>query len=192
MSGALRALLAAVLGGALVPAEALAFTPVGTTATYYHPSLHGAVMANGARYNRWDPTIAACNWFPLGTLLKVTLQGTDRYIYVRVQDRGSPRLTLDLSEAGFAQLGRLSEGRIPIWIEVVTAAEAEPSDLADAPPDAPPLATEDEAAEEASLAGSPSDAAAASIPAALLGAVEPSLVFTRPLLLSRIPRLLAR
>jgi rare lipoprotein A len=187
MSGALRVLLAAVLGGILGPAEALAFTPVGTTATYYHPSLHGAVMASGARYNRWDPTIAACNWFPLGTLLKVTRQGTDRYIYVRVQDRGSPRLTLDLSEAGFAQLGHLSEGRIPIWIEVVTAMEAEPSGLADAPPDTPPLAAEDGAAEEALLTGSPSD-----VPETLLGAVEPSLVFTRPLLLSRIPRLLAR
>jgi rare lipoprotein A (peptidoglycan hydrolase) len=99
-------------------------------------------MANGLPYNRWDPMIAANNWYPLGTLLKVTRQGTDRYIYVRVQDRGSRALTLDLSEAGFAQLGGLGEGRIPILLEVVTTVEGQAPRAVDgtaaaaSPPDA--------------------------------------------------------
>jgi rare lipoprotein A (peptidoglycan hydrolase) len=125
MPCATRVLFALVLGAALfAPGQATAAT-TGTTATYYHPSLHGSRMANGLPYNRWDPMIAANNWYPLGTLLKVTRQGTDQYIYVRVQDRGSRALTLDLSEAGFAQLGGLGEGRIPIWLEVVTTIEGQ-------------------------------------------------------------------
>jgi rare lipoprotein A (peptidoglycan hydrolase) len=138
MSHALRMLFALAFGGLmLAPTEALAYNSVGTTATYYHPSLHGSRMANGLPYNRWDPLIAASNWYPLGTLLKVTRQETGNQIYVRVQDRGSPRLTIDLSEAGFSQLGGLPEGRIRVWAEVVTAmaepAPAPPEDAASDP-----------------------------------------------------------
>ena len=114
-----------------------------TTATYYHPSLQGGVMANGERYNRWDPAIAACNWYPLGTLLKVTRRGSDASIYVQIKDRGSAALTLDLTEAGFARLGSLGEGRIPVSIEIITAeslpreVESDPADTA--PPSLPLL-----------------------------------------------------
>ncbi len=136
MSCALRVLLAAVFGGLLLaPVDALAYNSVGTTATYYHPSLHGSVMANGRPYNRWDPMIAASNWYPLDTLLKITRQGREDHIYVRVQDRGSRALTIDLSEAGFARLGGLREGRIPIWAEVVDAiAEPAPAPAEEAAP----------------------------------------------------------
>ena len=144
MSHTLRMLFALVFGGLmLAPTEALAYNSVGTTVTYYHPSLHGSRMANGLPYNRWDPLIAASNWYPLGTLLKVTRQETGSHIYVRVQDRGSPRLTIDLSEAGFSQLGGLPEGRIRVWAEVVTAmAEPAPAPTEDAASD--PAEQEDE------------------------------------------------
>src|SRR4051794_19747734 len=109
----LRAFVLAILGGSLLaPTNAAAVNSVGTTVTYYHPSLHGSVMANGRPYNRWDPLIAASNWYPLGTTLKVTRQSSNNYIFVRVQDRGSRGLTIDLSEAGFSHLGGLGEGRI--------------------------------------------------------------------------------
>ena len=136
MSHGLRMLFVLAIGGLmLAPAEALAYNSLGTTATYYHPSLHGSRMANGLPYNRWDPLIAACNWYPLGTLLKVTRQETGDYIYVRVQDRGSRALTLDLSEAGFARLGGLPEGRIRVWAEIVTAmAEPAPAPAEEAAP----------------------------------------------------------
>jgi rare lipoprotein A (peptidoglycan hydrolase) len=162
MPFAIRVLCALVLGAALfAPTQAFA-SSTGTTATYYHPSLHGLRMANGLPYNRWDPMIAANNWYPLGTLLKVTRQGTDRYIYVRVQDRGSRRLTLDLSEAAFTRLGGLGEGRIPIWLEVVTtiegqeprAVEPAPEESA-APTDENGLAAEEPTDESAPAADHP-------------------------------------
>jgi rare lipoprotein A (peptidoglycan hydrolase) len=168
MSCAIRVLCALVLGVlTFAPAQAFA-SATGTTATYYHPSLNGFRMANGLPYNRWDPMIAANNWYPLGTLLKVTRQGTDKYIYVRVQDRGSRSLTLDLSEAGFAQLGGLGEGRIPIWLEIVTtvegqaprAVEAEPEDAAEATVEAEPEdAAAPAAVEMPTERGAPSDTA---------------------------------
>ena len=120
--------LAVACGAALLaPTDAVAVNPLATTATYYDPSLHGSVMANGQVYDRWNPAIAACNWYPIGTLLRVTHQETGSYIYVRVTDRGSNRLTLDLSEAGFGQLGRLRSGRIPVWVEIVTSTDAQHS-----------------------------------------------------------------
>ncbi len=132
MSYALRVLCAAALGALLfAPAPVHANNTLSTTATYYHPSLHGSRMANGLPYNRWDPMIAACNWYPLGTLLKITRWETGEYIYVRVQDRGSPALTIDLSEAGFSRLGLLREGRIRVIAEVIGGADA-------MPPTAPP------------------------------------------------------
>ena len=95
-------------------------------------------MANGERYNRWDPEIAACNWYPLGTLLKVTRRGTDASLYVQIKDRGSAALTLDLTEAGFARLGYLGEGRIPVSIEIVTPGVLPAAVEWDLPNTAPP------------------------------------------------------
>lgn len=133
MSLVLRVLCFLCLGGVMfAPATVSADGARRTTVTYYHPSLHGFRMANGLPYDRWNASIAATNWYPLGTFLKVTRQGTDEFIFVRVQDRGSPQLTIDLSEAGFGRLGALSEGRIPVWAEVLTAADVLP-----APPAAP-------------------------------------------------------
>jgi rare lipoprotein A (peptidoglycan hydrolase) len=119
-----RAVLA-LLGCTLLlgPGTVDARDSLDTTATYYHPSLHGLPMANGERYDRGNPLIAACNWFPLGTLLKVTRPNTQDFIYVRVQDRGANALTLDLSEAGFTRLGGLGEGRIPVRLEIVRATD---------------------------------------------------------------------
>jgi rare lipoprotein A (peptidoglycan hydrolase) len=152
---------ALVLGGVLLAPADVSASSTGTTATYYHPSLHGLRMANGVAYNRWDPMIAANNWYPLGTLLKVTRQGTDQHIYVRVQDRGSRALTLDLSEAGFTQLGGLREGRIPVWIEIVTTIEGQGPRAVEVQPEESVAAPEEsvEAPEESMAA--PEESAAA-------------------------------
>ncbi len=107
----------AILAG--VGLSGIAQAQTQTTATFYHPSLHGGVMRWGGTYDRWDPTIAASNAYPAGTPLRVTRVGTDRSIQVTVRDTGAPALTLDLSEAGFQLLGSLSEGRIPVVVEVV-------------------------------------------------------------------------
>jgi rare lipoprotein A (peptidoglycan hydrolase) len=120
MACLLRVLYVVFCGVLWLATDVSGLLAVETMATYYHPSLQGGVMANGERYNRWDPEIAACNWYPLGTLLKVTRRGTDASIYVQIKDRGSSALTLDLTEAGFARLGYLGEGRIPVSIEMAT------------------------------------------------------------------------
>lgn len=90
-----------------------------TSVTYYHSSLHGGIMRCGGTYNRWDQTIAASNWYPCGTRLLVTRTSTGESIEVTVRDTGSARLTVDLSEAGFQQLGSLSEGRINVTVDVI-------------------------------------------------------------------------
>jgi len=126
MTAALHVVLAVGFGAALLaPADAVALNTMGTTATYYDPSLHGSVMANGQVYDRWDPAIAASNSYPIGTLLRVTHQETGRHIYVRVADRGSDGLTLDLSEAAFGRLGGTRSGRIPVWVETVIAIDGQ-------------------------------------------------------------------
>lgn len=102
-----------------VAASGIAQAQTTTTATYFHPSLAGNVMRYGGTYDRWDPSIAASNAYPGGTTLRVTRVGTERSILVTVRDTGAPSLTLDLSEAGFQQLGTLAEGRIPVTVEVV-------------------------------------------------------------------------
>jgi rare lipoprotein A (peptidoglycan hydrolase) len=166
MPFAIRVLCALVLGAAVfAPAQAFAST-TGTTATYYHPSLHGLRMANGLPYNRWDPMIAANNWYPLGTLLKVTRQGSDQYIYVRVQDRGSRALTLDLSEAGFTRLGGLREGRIPIWLEIVTTIEGQEPRSVERRPEEATAPTDDIAPDAAEAAPDDAEAAPDDAPAA--------------------------
>ena len=171
MPCAIRVLCGLVLGAALfAPTQTFAST-TGTTATYYHPSLHGLRMANGLPYNRWDPMIAANNWYPLGTLLRVTRQGTNQYIYVRVQDRGSGALTLDLSEAGFARLGGLGEGRIPIWLEVVTSIEGQGPRAVERSPEE---STAPNAAAPADEAEAPADTTAPTDVLPLAPAAEPA------------------
>jgi rare lipoprotein A (peptidoglycan hydrolase) len=107
------------VGSFCVPAPDASAQGVVTTATYYHPSLHGNRMAHGGTYDRFDPTIAASNTYPAFTRLRVTRLATGRSIEVVMRDTGSPRLTLDLSEAGFQQLASLSEGRISVRVEVL-------------------------------------------------------------------------
>lgn len=131
MSLVIRAWLLLATSLLLAPATVDARDMIETTATYYHPSLHGHVMANGERYDRWNPHIAACNWFPIGTLLKVSRLDGDTFVYVRVLDRGSSALTLDLSEAGFRLLGAPHEGRIPVRIEIIRGADDAHAGLSD-------------------------------------------------------------
>lgn len=90
-------------------------------ATYYHPSLAGEVTRSGERYDPSDGSKAASNWYPIGTTLRIMRIDTGRVITVTVNDTGSQRLTVDLSTAGFASLGELTEGRIPVLLEEVRA-----------------------------------------------------------------------
>jgi rare lipoprotein A len=76
-------------------------------------------MADGVPYDMYDPTIAASNMYPLGTMLRVTRRDTGGSVVVKVSDRGAFRapILVDLSHAAFSQLGDTSEGVIPITVE---------------------------------------------------------------------------
>jgi len=89
--------------------------------TYYHPSLHEELMANGEPYDRFNPTMAASPFFPLGTRLRVTRLDTGASIVVTVSDRAPPSgwMWVDLSEAAFQMLAPLSVGRLTVKIEVL-------------------------------------------------------------------------
>ncbi len=126
----------AVAGGPSGTSKSVASHPSGPQAgiaTYYGAFFHGKLMANGKRFNMYDPTTTASNAWPLGTRLRVrrvaggpwdaTLSPAERKRYigrsivVTVTDRGHFSHALDLSQAAFALLGRPSEGVIHVQIE---------------------------------------------------------------------------
>jgi rare lipoprotein A (peptidoglycan hydrolase) len=78
-------------------------------ATYYHPSLAGEPMANGRPYDPRNPRLASSNRHRLGTLLRLRRVDGAAAVVVEIMDRGSPQLSLDLSEAAFEQLAPLRE-----------------------------------------------------------------------------------
>lgn len=105
-------------------------------ATYYADAFQGRPMANGRPFDMRDPTTAAANDWPLGTVLEVrrvpgspweaTLSPDERAAFygerliVRVTDRGDFNHPLDLSAAAFARLGRPAEGVIRVTVRAVT------------------------------------------------------------------------
>ena len=72
-------------------------------------------MADGTPFNPDDPTIAASNYWPLGTRLLVCHE--DRCIEVYVRDRGGFRHALDLSRAAFSLLDSLGTGVIDVAVQ---------------------------------------------------------------------------
>ena len=90
-------------------------------ATWYGGGFHGSRMSDGTPYDMHDATTAACNVYPLGTLLRVTHQQTGEYIIVRVTDHGAFRspIVVDLSYAAFGKLAPHSRGVIPVRVEPV-------------------------------------------------------------------------
>jgi rare lipoprotein A len=92
---------------------------VNGVATWYGADFQGSPMADGVPYDMYDPTIAASNMYPLGTMLRVTRRDTGGSVVVKVSDRGAFRapILVDLSHAAFSQLGDTSEGVIPITVE---------------------------------------------------------------------------
>ncbi|KOR30915.1 hypothetical protein TI04_03565 [Achromatium sp. WMS2] len=97
---------------ALVPDVAFS---ANTTATYYHHRFNGRRMANGKVYRPGRLT-AAHRRYRLGTRIRVTNRRTGKSVRVTVTDRCN--CTLDLSPAAFRKIGRLSQGRIPVKVNI--------------------------------------------------------------------------
>ena len=57
-------------------------------ATWYGQQFHGRLMANGEKFNMYDPSIVAHKTLPKGTLLLVRNVANDRQLEVKVKDLG--------------------------------------------------------------------------------------------------------
>ena len=115
------ALAAAI--GMITPRLASADTGV---ATWYGPGFQGNTMYNGQTYDMYDPTITACNIYPLGTWIKVTNPANGRSVVVQVRDRGAFSHALDLSYAAFKLIADPALMGIPVSYEVVSGPSGAP------------------------------------------------------------------
>jgi rare lipoprotein A (peptidoglycan hydrolase) len=91
-------------------------------ATYYGNSLAGHKTASGEVYNPQRFT-AAHRQLPFGTVLRVVRTDTNRYVYVRVTDRGpfaGGGRIIDLSYIAAQRLGMIRAGVAPVRLEVVS------------------------------------------------------------------------
>ncbi len=96
-------------------------------ASYYADRFHGAVTANGERFNMHDFT-AAHKSLPFHTFLKVTRRSSGKSILVRVNDRG-PYIKgriLDLSKAAARHIGHLDKGLFDIVAEEISFESLDP------------------------------------------------------------------
>ncbi len=96
------------------------------TTSYYggerHNDFHGKKMANGERFNKNDPTIAASNEFPLGTKIQVINVENGKSAVLTVKDRGGFEKygrKLDVSRAAAQKLGFIEEGLAQVKILVI-------------------------------------------------------------------------
>ena len=88
-------------------------------ASWYGKQFHGRLMANGKRFDMFDPKTVAHKSLPFGTKLKLTNPKNGRVIWVVVRDRG-PYVKgrhIDLSYAAAKALGILQSGVATLRVE---------------------------------------------------------------------------
>lgn len=90
-------------------------------ATYYANSLAGRKTASGEVY---DPAVfsAAHRTLPFGTVVRVVRTDTNKYVYVRITDRGpfaGGGRIIDLSYVAAQRLGMIRAGVVPVRVEVL-------------------------------------------------------------------------
>jgi rare lipoprotein A len=90
-------------------------------ATYYANSLAGNKTASGEVY---DPKVfsAAHRTLPFGTVVRVVRTDTNKYVYVRITDRGpfaGGGRIIDLSYVAAERLGMIRTGVVPVRLEVL-------------------------------------------------------------------------
>lgn len=89
-------------------------------ASFYAEKFQGRTTASGVTFSQTSLT-AACNVFPLGTILKVTNLKNHKTIIVKTNDRLHPKTKriIDLSFEGARKLDYVSRGLTRVKIEVV-------------------------------------------------------------------------
>jgi len=90
------------------------------TASYYHDRFVGRKTANGEIFVQTKLT-AACNKYPLGTMLRVTRMDNGKSIVVKVNDRIHPRMKriVDLTRKGAKSLNFIKDGLAAVKVEVI-------------------------------------------------------------------------
>jgi len=106
-------------GESLVETSAISYIDKGyMRASWYGPRFHGRQTANGEIYDQMAFT-AAHKGLKFGTLLKITNPRNDKFVIVRINDRG-PYIggrQLDLSKAAAEQLGMMKRGVIKVKVD---------------------------------------------------------------------------
>lgn len=96
-------------------------------ATYYSKKATGARTSDGSRLHH-DSLTCAHKTYPFGTKLKVTNLANDKWVIVKVTDRG-PYVRgriIDLSYRAANEIGMLSQGVAMVEIQVVNEDEIYP------------------------------------------------------------------
>lgn len=90
-------------------------------ASYYADKYHGRTTANGEVFDRTKLT-AAHRTLPFGTVVKVTHQGNQRSVTVRINDRGPfvAGRVIDLSRAAARELAMEQAGLANVKVEILT------------------------------------------------------------------------
>lgn len=90
-------------------------------ASYYGARHQGLRTASGERFNQHDLT-AAHRQLPFGTRVRVTNLSNERYVIVRVNDRGphSRGRLLDVSQQAAERLGMLRSGTARVRVQALT------------------------------------------------------------------------
>lgn len=95
-----------------------AFTQSGI-ATYYADRFQGKRTAYGEKYNKHDFTAAHLT-LPLNTMVKVTSVDNEKFVIVRINDRGphGANRIIDLSRAAAKEIDLIQKGVAKVKIEV--------------------------------------------------------------------------
>jgi rare lipoprotein A len=108
-------------------------------ASWYGPRHEGRRTTSGEVFDSHKLTAAHAS-LPLGSYVRVVVQGTGRSIVVKVNDREPPHgvRCIDLSRAAAAKLGIVNRGLADVTLEAASKADAS-EELAEAPDSAVPV-----------------------------------------------------
>lgn len=89
-------------------------------ASFYANSFNGQETANGEIFSQ-DSMTAAHRTLPFGTLVKVTNISNNKFVIVRINDRGPARKgsDIDLSKAAATKLDFIEEGIIKVRLKII-------------------------------------------------------------------------
>ena len=106
-------------GCSLVPGRGPKHTEKGIAA-WYGNEFHGRRTASGEIFDQWAMT-AAHKRLPFNTIVLVKNLKNGRTLKVRINDRGpyTRGRIIDLSRGAARKLGMVSEGVVPVRIEVI-------------------------------------------------------------------------